>query len=82
MVVRVAVVGTQVRGALRLGEWEMGAGTSAMRRGRAALPFIGVRVEWRRPSGATVSGGEGMLEWRQHTWEVAAATLGRASEER
>jgi hypothetical protein len=33
MVVRAAAVRTSVQGTLRLGEWEMGVGMSAVRRG-------------------------------------------------
>jgi hypothetical protein len=54
MVVRVAAVETLVQGMLRLREWEMGAGMSAVRRGRAPRPFIRVGVEWRRLSGERI----------------------------
>jgi hypothetical protein len=40
-VVRAAAVGTPVRSALRLGEWEMGSGDGCGEEGQAPHPFIG-----------------------------------------
>jgi hypothetical protein len=57
--VRAVAVKTPVCGALRLREWEMGAGMTVVRRGRAPSSFIRVRVERRHPSGE----GIGRRRW-------------------
>jgi hypothetical protein len=62
MVVRAAAVGTLVRSALGLGEWEMGGGDGCGEEGRAPRPFIGSEGGAGRPDreGDQVTGGGGI----------------------
>jgi hypothetical protein len=69
-VVTAAAVGTPVRSALGLGEWEMGGGDECGEEGRAPRPFIGSEGGAGRPDGEgdRASGGGGINAGRPVRW--------------